>query len=177
MTGPRRSRFSSLFAALLVLLAAPAMAQPLIFERADIRIDPVAIVPITPGDTKAAPRVPVSYNVEVRSEDAMKLEYIHTLNTLNETNGVVIAFNAPSIAALPRLQVFTAVDALYVAEDGTIMQIYPNVVLAELAQEIYSAEPIAAFVFLQAGQVDARGILPKDIISGPMFYASPAVMQ
>ncbi len=169
-------RFSSLLAALL-LLAAPAFAQPLVFERADIRIDPVAIVPIKPGDTSAPPRIPISYNTEVRAEDAMKLEYIHTLNTLTDSTGVVIAFNAPSLASLPRMQVFTAVDALYVAEDGTIMQIYPDVVLAELTQEIYSKEPIKAFVFLKAGEVDARGILPKDIISGPMFYASPPVMQ
>lgn len=176
MTCRLHSKFSSLFAALL-LLATPALAQPLIFERADIRIDPVAIVPLKPGDEAAPPRVPIAYNVEVRAEDAMKLEYIHTLNTLTDTSGVVIAFSAPSIAALPRMQVFTPVDALYVAEDGTIMQIYPDVVLAELTQEIYSTEPIKAFVFLKAGEVDARGIRPKDIISGPMFYASPPVMQ
>ncbi len=176
MTCRRPSRFNRLIAVLL-LVAAPAFAQPLVFERADIRIDPVAIVPIKPGDTTAPPRVPITYNTEVRAEDAMKLEYIHTLNTLTDSTGVVIAFSAPSLAALPRMQVFTAVDALYVAEDGTIMKIYPDVVLAELAQDIYSSEPIKAFVFLKSGQVDARGILPKDIISGPMFYASPPVMQ
>lgn len=176
MTCRRISKLSSLIA-LAWLVAAPVHAQPLIFERADIRVDPVAIVPIKPGDTEAAPRIPITYNVEVRAEDAMKLEYIHTLNTLTPTTGVVISFNVPSIAALPRMQVFTPVDALYVAEDGTIMQIYPDVVLAELAQDIYSKEPIKGFVFLKAGEVDARGILPKDIISGPMFYAAPPVIQ
>ncbi len=176
MTCQKHWKFASLLGALFVL-AAPAFAQPLVFERADIRIDPVAIVPIKPGDAQAAQRVPIAYNVEVRGEDAMKLEYIHTLNTLNDTTGVGIAFDAPSLAALPRMQVFTAVDALYVAEDGTIMQIYPDVVLAELSQDIFSKEPIKAFVFLKAGEVDARGIMPKDIISGPMFYASPPMMQ
>lgn len=176
MTCRLRSTFSSTLAACL-LMASAALAQPLVFERADIRIDPVAIVPIKPGDPTAPPRIPISYNAEVRAEDAMKLEYIHTLNTLTDTTGVVIAFSAPSLAALPRMQVFTPVDALYVAEDGTIMQIYPEVALAELTQEMYSKEPIKAFVFLKAGEVAARGILPKDIISGPMFYASPAVMQ
>lgn len=164
------------FAALLLLAASPALAQPLVFERADIRIDPVAVVVVKEGET-ALPRAPIPYNVEVRAEDAMKLEYIHTLNTLSETTGVVIGFDAPSIAALPRMQVFTPVDALYVAEDGTIMQIYPDVVLAELTQDIYSKEPIKAFVFLKAGEVAARGILPKDIISGPMFYPAPPMMQ
>lgn len=176
MTCRRHSRFSSIVIAVL-LLAGPVAAQPLIFERAEIRIDPVAIVPLQPGDSEAAPRIPIIYDVEVRAEDALKLEYIHTLNTLDSTNGVAILFDAPSIAALPRMQVFTAVDALYVAEDGTIMQIYPDVVLAELSQEIYAKEPIKGFVFLKAGEVAARGILPRDIISGPMFYASPPVMQ
>lgn len=175
MTCRSISWFSSLLIA--ALMATPVPAQPLVFERADIRIDPVAIVAIKPGDSEAPPRTPVPYNVEVRSEEAMKLEYIHTLNTMTETTGVVIAFNAPSIAALPRMQVFTPVDALYVAEDGTIMQIYPDVVLAELNQEVYSKEPIKGFVFLKAGEVAARGILPRDIISGPMFYAAPPVMQ
>ena len=175
MTCRHRSRLSS-FAVALLLLAAPAYAQPLIFERADIRIDPVA-TPVAKPNEETVPRIPITYNTEVRAEDAMKLEYIHTLNTLTDTTGVVISFNAPSIAALPRMQVFTPIDALYVAEDGTITKIYPDVVLAELTQDIYSAEPIKGFVFLKAGEVSARGILPKDIISGPMFYPAPPVMQ
>lgn len=175
MTCPRQFRFVSLLASAL-LLAVPVAAQPLIFERAQIRIDPVATAPATEGEA-AAPRIPISYDVEVRSEDALKLEYIHTLNTLTDTTGVAISFTTPSVVALPRMQVFTPVDALFVAEDGTILQIYPDVVLAELEQEVYAKDPVKAFVFLKGGEVAARHIMPKDIISGSMFYPAPPVMQ
>lgn len=159
------------------LLAAPAFAQPLIFERAQIRIDPVAVTAAPKEGEAPIPRIPVSYDVEVRAEDALKLEYIHTLNTLTDTTGVAISFSVPSVVSLPRMQVFTPVDALFVAEDGTILQIYPDVVLAELAQEVYAKDPVKAFVFLKGGEVAARHILPKDIISGPMFFPAPPVME
>lgn len=176
MTCPNHWKFASLLAAAL-LLAMPATGQPLIFERSEIRIDPVAVAPAATVGEANIPRIPVRYDVEVRSEEALQLEYIHTLNTLADTGGVAITFAAPSIAALPRMQVFAPVDALFVAEDGTIMQIYPDVVLAELTQDVYAKDPIKAFVFLKAGEVAARHILPKDIIAGPMFYPAPPVMQ
>lgn len=175
MTCQNHWKFASLAAVLL--LAAPAIAQPLIFERAEIRIDPVAVAPAAKAGETPIPRIPTSYDVEVRAEDALQLEYIHTLNTLTDTTGVAISFTAPSIAALPRMQVFTPVDALFVAEDGTIMQIYPDVILAELTQDVYAKDPIKAFVFLKAGEVAARRILPRDIIAGSMFFPAPPVMQ
>lgn len=176
MTCRKISKLSSFLIAAF-LLAAPAFAQPLIFERAQIRIDPVAVAPAAKAGEAPIPRIPTSYDVEVRAEDALKLEYIHTLNTLTDTTGVAISFNAPSIVSLPRMQVFTPVDALFVAEDGTILQIYPDVVLAELTQDVYAKDPVKAFVFLKGGEVAARNIMPKDIISGPMFYPAPPVME
>lgn len=167
----------------LLFLAAPALAQTgsVIFERADIRIDPVAPTPSIAAENDPSatpsPRSAVSYNIEVRSEDALQLEYIHTLNTLTSTTGVAIVFNAPSIVALPRMQVFTPVDVLFVAEDGTILQIYPNVTLAELHSDVVASNPVQAFVFLKAGEVAAKRILPRDIIAGPMFYPPPPVME
>lgn len=171
MTCRKPWKFVSLLAAALLI---SAQSTAVIFERADIRIDPVAIAPVAPD---APTRLPVDYNIEVRSEEALRLEYIHTLNTLTDTSGVAIIFTAPGMVPLPRMQVFTPVDALFVAEDGTILQIYPNVVLGELQQRVTAKEPVHAFVFLQAGQVTARGILPRDIIAGNMFYPSPPVME
>jgi hypothetical protein len=161
------------------VLATPALAQvnPLVFERATIRIDPVAIEKTEKNTQPAPPREPSNYDVEVRSEEAMGLEYIHTLNTLTESTGVAIVFNAPSMVSLPRMQVFTSVDALFVAEDGTVLQIYPNVTLASMQQEVIAKDPVKAFLFLKAGQVAAKRIMPRDIISGGMFTPAPPVMQ
>lgn len=155
---------------LLLPFVAIAQVTPVIFEKTAISINPVII----DGEES---REPTSYDIEVRPEDALRLEYIHTLNTLTETGGVAIVFTAPTMMGLPAMQVFTPVDALFVTENGTILQIYPGVVLGELEQEVIAKEPVKAFVFLAAGQVQARNIKPYDIIAGPMFSAPPPVME
>lgn len=165
----------SLITALLSPAMAYAQATPIIFERTNIRIDPTVFGGVD-GEASIL-RDPSSFNIELRSEDALKLEYIHTLNTLTNDTGVMILFNAPLLAPLPAMQVFTPVDALFVAEDGRIIQILPNVALGEMTQDIYAKEHVKAFLFLAAGQVAARFIQPHDIVTGSMFVPSPSVMQ
>lgn len=171
----RRLKFASAVMAMLVPAAAMAQVTPVIFERTDIRIDHA---PIGGKDGEVTiQRNPVTYNIELRSEDALKLEYIHTLNNLTDPTGVMIVFAAPTMAPLPALQVFTAVDALFLAEDGTVLQILPNVALGEMTQDIMARDPVKAFLFLKAGQVAAQSIQPHDTVVGTMFTPSPAVMQ
>lgn len=164
-------------ACVVLIIASSAVAQvtPLIFERETIKI-----VSPTPkeGAENPPPVHPVlAYDVEIRPEDALRLEYIHTLNNMTDATGVMIAFAAPSVVALPALQVPTAVDALFVLDNGTITQILPNVVLADLTQEVAAPVPVKAFLFLKAGQVAARGIRPHDIITGKRFTPPPPVLQ
>ena len=171
-----RKQFRSISFA-LALLPAVVFAQvtPVIFERTDIRIDPA---PIGGREGEATlMRDPSMYNIELRSEDALKLEYIHTLNTLTDNTGVMILFSAPMVAPLPAMQVFTPVDAVFVGANGTIVQILPNVALGEMTQDIIAREPVQAFLFLKAGQVAARMIQPHDTIRGTMFTPTPPVMQ
>jgi hypothetical protein len=173
MRYPNRWKFISF---LLLFMAAPAMAQ-MIFERADIRIDPAPSAPVKEGEPTPPQRVSYNYNIEVRSEDALQLEYIHTLNTMTDRSGVAILFSAPTVVALPMMQVFTPVDALFVAGDGTILQIYPNVVLGQLQQEIYAKDPISAFIFLKSGETALRGIHPRDIVTSSIFTPAPPVLE
>ena len=171
----KRFAFISAVAALLMPLMALAQVTPLIFERAQIRIDSP---PAREKDKTPKPiHQPVAYDTEVRPEDAMKLEYIHTLNTLTETNGVMIAFGAPSMVALPMMKVYVPVDALFVSDNGKIVQILPNVTLGQMSQEVLAHEPVKAFLFLKAGQVAARGLRPQDVITGSMFTPAPPVME
>jgi uncharacterized membrane protein (UPF0127 family) len=165
------------------MLAPAAMAQTaVIFERTKIRIDPVAPVaeaPAKDGETapQPMPREPVSYDIEARGEEALQLEYIHTLNTLSDSTGVAIVFNPPGVVALPRMQVFTPVDVLFVAEDGTILQIYPDATLGTLDQDVYVKDPVRAFIFLKAGEVAAKNIRPRDVVAGTMFTPAPPVLE
>jgi hypothetical protein len=162
----------------VLLLCAPvahAQAASVIFEQANIRIESAA--PRTTDKTPKPTHPPLLYDVEVRPEDAMRLEYIHTLNTLTDSTGVMIAFTAPSMVALPTMKVYTPVDALFVADTGVIVQILPDVTLGDLTQEVLAHEPVKAFLFLKAGTVVAKGIHPQDVITGPMFTPAPPVME
>lgn len=172
-------RVVSLVSMLTLLVLAPmsaTQAQPksLIFERAEIRITPQTIR--TPDQEVALTRPPVRVDVELRGEDALTLEYIHTLNTLDTKTGVMILFTSPAIAALPAMKVYTPVDVLFVADDGTILQISPNMVLGELTQTIQAKAPVKAFLFMQSGAAAANGFRPRDTVMGHMFLP-PAPSQ
>lgn len=169
------STFISFLALAMLPLAAGAQVTPVIFERTDIRID---AAPMGGQEGEATVLRPsLTYNIELRSEDALKLEYIHTLNTLADNTGVMILFSAPVVAPLPAMQVFTPVDALFLAEDGTILQILPNVALGNMRQDVYARDPVKAFLFLKAGEVALRAIQPRDTVTGSMFTPAPPVMQ
>ncbi len=164
-------------AVVALALALPTMAQvsSLIFERADIRIHATTIA--SEGKDIGPARPPIALSIELRPEESLRLEYIHTLNTLTPESGVMIVLNSPAILTLPAMKVYTAVDALFVAADGTITQIAPNVVLGEMTQDVQARKPVQAILFLQAGAAAARGIRPRDVIAGKMFTPSPAMQE
>lgn len=165
--------FSSLVVLALLPMLASAQVTPVIFERTTIRIDS----PPSRGNEAAPSHPSYTYNIEQRPEDAMRLEYIHTLNSLTLGTGVMIVFTAPSMVALPVMNVYTPVDALFITDNGTIEQILPNVVLGELNQAVMAHMPIKAFLFLKAGEVAARGIRPRDMVAGSAFTPAPPMME
>ena len=164
-----------LLVSLALLASAQAQSTSLIFERTEIRIDSPARD--EKDKTQKPPHPSVRYDVELRGEDALKLEYIHTLNTLTPTTGVMLVFDSPSIAALPSMKVYTPVDALFVADDGTLMQISPNVTLGEITQNVQAKGPVKAFLFLKAGEAAARGLHPRDVIAGTVFSPPPPAQE
>lgn len=172
---PMRCQIQLVCVSIAWLLAAPhAMAQvQMVFARENVRIDAAAPAP----NDKRAPHPSVTYEVEVRAEDALRLEYIHTLNTLTDATGVMISFASPTIVALPAMKVYTPVDALFINDTGTVVQILPNVTLAELNQRVAAKEPVKAFLFLKMGQVAARGLKPRDVVAGSMFTPVPPVLE
>ncbi len=160
-----------------VALAVPAAAQvsSLIFERADIRIE----APLIKAEEQAAgpSRAPVALSIEMRPEESLRLEYIHTLNTLTPDGGVMIVLNSPAVLALPAMKVYTPVDAMFIAADGTITQILPNVVLGDMTQDVRARRPVQALLFLKAGTAAARSIHPRDVVIGKMFTPTPAMQE
>lgn len=152
---------------LAFLASVPTQTQAqsaVIFERIPIEIQ----LP-RPSDTKTEPLPKLKLSVELRPEDALRLEYIHALNILTPTTGVMIYFAAPTLIALPAMKVYTPVDVAFVEEDGKIVQIVSNVVLGEMPQEIMVDRPIKAFLFFKAGQAAQAGIKKGSLVSAKVF--------
>jgi uncharacterized membrane protein (UPF0127 family) len=163
----------------LVLLLAPvlghAQASSLIFERADIRI--TATPKKADADTVSIARAPIALNVELRGEESLQLEYLHTLNSLGADNGVMIALNTPAKLSLTAMKVYVPVDVIFVADNGTILQISPHVTLAEMQETIGARAPVKALLFVRDGLAAKRGIEPHDVVSGRMFTPAPITKE
>ena len=159
------------FAVLAVLPLFAHAQSSLVFERTQIHIE--SPVPDEKAKNPKPPHPTLSYDVESRKEDALKLEYIHTLNNLTDDTGVMITLDNPAILPVPAFKDYTPVDVLFIAEDGTLVQITPNLKLGELAQNVTAKTPVKSLLFLKAGQAAARGRHPRDIIVGSMFTQAP----
>lgn len=159
-----------LFMAFSSAATAQQSSSALLFERENIRIT-------APTGQGVPAHPPLTFNAEVRSEDALRLEYIHTLNNLTDDGAVIVALTSPSIMSLPALRVPTPVDTLFVDNNGMVVQILPNTVLADLTREIAAKTPIKAFMFLKAGAAQSWKIKPKDVITASPFNPAPPVME
>lgn len=192
--------FQRLLCALLILWAfagAQAQTNPLIFSRETVTIiskqPATQPSPETPAESfekpsqsaRPEPASPASsatsnshqFNVEVRPEDALRLDYIHALTILRDNTGVMIAFGAPTIAPLPYFRVQQATDVLFVDNEGVILQIYPGHIPIDLTQEIYADKPIKALLYLKAGAVQAFNIRPHDVVQSTVFTPPPPLLQ
>jgi uncharacterized membrane protein (UPF0127 family) len=173
----------SILAILLFALPsiASAQASPVIFERQDIVILPADVSAQTNEQGREIPppenHPSLRFSVEIRPEDAMKLEYIHTLNTLTDTTGVMIAFTLPTLVSLPTFTVSTPVDVLFVDQQGIILQMLPGVIPANITQDIMAKEPVRAFIYLRNGIIKAKNIRPGDRVESTVFTPPPPVIR
>lgn len=167
--------------AMVIALATDAAFAQVIFQREKLTIAPPPQTqqPDTSQDPAQPSPIRLSHDfmVEVRSEEALGLEHIHTLNALGEKDGVMIVFAAPSMVAVPPMRVYKAVDVLFISEEGEIAQILPNIVPAEINRDIQSPNPVSAFLYLRAGEVAARDIRPRDIVTHNAFNNRPVILQ
>lgn len=183
---PNKSRYLSVRACGVVLvvlsawLTSPAFAQ-VIFQRERLEIAPPPVTEVkeapAPEDKPTPLRATHSFNVEVRGEEALQLEYIHTLNNLGQDDGVMISFSVPSLVAIPTMKVYQAVDVLFISDDGIVLQILPDIIPAEINRDIEAKEPVRAFLYLRAGEAKRRDIRPRDVVSHAAFNAKPLIIQ
>ena len=171
-------------AALALCLAASNASAQLIFQREKLIVAPPPVTqvqedtPATKPTAKKKPsRKPRLFMVEVRSEEALNLEYIHTLNGLKKGDGVMIVFNAPSMVTVPRMNVYEPVDILFITDDGEVLQILPSIVPAEINRDIEAKDPVRAFLYIKSGEAKRLHIRPRDVVSHGVFNAKPIILQ
>ncbi len=169
----------------LALLPCLTLAEtPVVFQRDSIvihpKLAPIEVVEEGAEPTMEAilpPRGPLELNVEIRPQDALRLEWIHTLNTLSDTNGVLIVLEEAIQVPLQSLQVFTPLDVIVIDANGIVSQLIPNVVLAQLNQEIVAQRPTKAFLYLKAGSIALQSLEPGDRVEHPYFTPNQTVLQ
>ena len=151
-------------------------SNPLLFTREVITIVPKQ-APLDEDGFPGAPRLDITYLAEVRDERALHLEEMHSLTQLAENSAIAIAYNAPTVIALPRYHVRQKMDVLFVDDEGTILQMLPSHIPAESNAQLISDTPIKAWVYLKEGQIAARDIRPQDRVEGSMFTPPPPIIK
>lgn len=122
-------------------------------------------------------RQPAKINAEIRSDQALRLEWIASLNRLVSGEGVMIVFNPSIKLPLLEMNVYEAVDVLFVDTEGTIMQIAPELTLYGLREEIVAEKPVRAWFFLKGGDAEKFGIQPGDKVQHPIFNPKALILH
>ncbi len=168
--------------AMLLLLAVPATADtstPLLYTRTEMRI--VRAAPpddaFLPWEDKSRGDKGVIVDTEIRDGATFyNQKGWFNLSSLSEDHGVLLAFAAPVIAPVSPSEQYTPLDVLLIDKEGKILQIIPKLVLSDLDQDIYPANPILALMFLKGGVCDKLSIRPGDYVEYKLFKKPPAVL-
>lgn len=180
---------------LFVLVAMPVFAQMansggLIFSREKIFIETevtlppdAAETPDTQGPVKDASQVPrlearrYFFDTEIRTHDALKLEWFHSLANVQSGRAIMIVFKETGPQSLPLAKLYKPIDVLVIAEDGEVLAILPNIILASQSKQIDMDMPVKAFLFIKADDASALQIKPKNHVLHPIFTRDPTVLQ
>lgn len=126
---------------------------------------------------KAMEESKLHFEVEVR--DGRLLYGQHgwfNLTSYDDNKGVLMAFERPVRTPIIPSNQYAPVDILFLDAEGKVIQIVPNIQLAELRQELMPASPVLAFLFLRAGICEKLVITPGDVVEYEIFRPSPVVL-
>lgn len=175
------------FFCLLLSVPLPVWADdavPLLYSRSHITVTRHA--PPAPAPAKGAlpwqeaPKADPNLVLDVEVRDATVLyrqEGWFNLNSLSDHGGVLMAFAAPRISPVIRSEQYAPLDILMIDKEGRIVQIAPNIVLAELREELLPPSPILAFLFLNGGACERLSIKPGDTVEYAIFKKPPTLLN
>lgn len=123
------------------------------------------------------PLEPIKFTVQIRSQEAVRLHEMHSLNRLRDDTGVMVLMTRPVDMPIVKIAVYTPVDVLMVNDEGRIVQIVPEIVLGRLEDFIDADEPLKAFIYLKSGIAEEKMIKPGDVVDHPSFTPAPTVLK
>lgn len=182
---PPMIRHTIILCLLLVALPMPAWAEGVggvMYSRANLTITRKNIpVPAEPlpweEEQEKLPENPIlTFDIEVRDALAFyRQQGLFSMNDVQENKGVFMIFPGPTPAPIRHQPQYAPIDIVLINQEGVIVQIIPNIVLAELDQDINPPTPILALLLLRGGTCADRFINPGDMVDYPIFKRPPTV--
>lgn len=166
---------------LMLCFAYPGWADestPLLYSRSAITILTASAntPPPLPWQAKTAD-AGIRFDVHVRDGTTLYNQTgWYNLSSPEEKTGDLFVFAALTMAPIIPNANYTPLDILFVNQEGTVEQIAPSLVLAELQDEIYPKNPVLALLFLKGGTCETLGIKPGDEIRYPIFKKPPVLL-
>lgn len=127
----------------------------------------------------AAPsaRQPVQLSIEIRPLSALDNPDVLLLSPPAHNRALLIALDAPRPVTLERANIFTPLDVAFIDENGVIVQIAPEITLAELPAPVQSPKMIRALLLLGKKQAKTLDIRPGDTAQHGLFTPVTAIVQ
>ncbi|MEZ5690922.1 MAG: hypothetical protein R3D71_04565 [Rickettsiales bacterium] len=121
---------------------------------------------------------PLVFDVEMRNAyDFYKNSGWFNLSNFSEESGIMLVFNEPSIEPVVNTGRYSPVDILFIDQTGIIRQIVPNIVLANLEENIYPKDKTLAFLFLNGGIYSKFSVNVGDVVVHPIFKKKPVILN
>jgi uncharacterized membrane protein (UPF0127 family) len=153
------------------------------YSRSEITITrvtlPPAPTPLPWRDTAVSPDNPkLTFEVEVRDADSFyRRDGLFTMNEIAQDKGLLLLFDKPKLASIPKMNHFIAIDIVTATQDGTIVQILPNIKLYALEKEIKLEKPAQAILLFKGGLCAQESIHVGDVIDfRSLNQSAPAIL-
>jgi Uncharacterized conserved protein len=98
------------------------------------------------------------------------------LGSLAPHTGLFLMLPYPTIAPVVTVTQYAPVDVLFIDAEGHITQIAPNLVLADLKEDIYPDNEILALLMVKGGSCEELSIHPGDSVIHDIFKKPPQIL-
>ncbi len=138
--------------------------------------------PATDNPTAAQP-VPAMAQppliVEIQVRDAIhfyRQDGWFNMSQLPDGQGILLVFSDLVQDPIVTTSNYAPLDILMINTEGTITEIVPSLILANLQEDIYPQKPVLAFLLLAGGSCEKMGIRPGDEVKYSLFRKPPPVI-